>query len=126
MLGLGYGDFYSRKIPVPINNSGDIVFSQREFSPSFVTHLDANFFASPFGNDKLNNLKIGTGASLMYVYDNIGNERADHRITFGVNAIIENEISIQQKYLLGLKAMLQPYLNGDINISLMIKFGKKG
>jgi hypothetical protein len=37
----------------------------------------------------------------------------------GYNVIVENEITVAKKYLTGLKAMMQPYLNGDINISLM-------
>lgn len=126
LLGVGYGDFYSRKIPQPTNDPNNIFYRKREFSPSFVLHLDANLFASPFGNDKINNLKIGTGISVMYVYDDIEESYETYqRISMGMSAIIENEISIGQKYLLGLKAMLQPYLNGDINISLMLKFGKK-
>jgi hypothetical protein len=77
------------------------------------------------GNDKIYNLKIGTGASLLYVYDDTSLEDEQERLSLGMNAIVENEFSLKNGILLGLKAMMQPYLNGDINISLMLKVGKE-
>ncbi|MEK6476579.1 hypothetical protein WJR50_03555 [Catalinimonas sp. 4WD22] len=125
LLGVGYGDFYSRMVPQPTNDPTHVTYREREFNPSFLTHLDANVFASPFRNDKIYNLKIGTGASLIYVYDNIDSDREEHKVSLGMSAIVENEFSLKNGFLLGLKAMMQPYLNGDINLSLMLKVGKE-
>lgn len=125
LLGVGYGDFYSRKVPQPTNDPDHVTFRKREFNPSFLTHLDVNVFASPFGNDKIYNLKIGTGASIIYVYDNIDSDREEQKVSLGMNAIVENEFSLKNGFLLGLKAMMQPYLNGDLNVSLLLKVGKE-
>jgi hypothetical protein len=39
--------------------------------------------------------------------------------------IVEQEITIAKRNLFGLKAMIQPYLNGDIATSVMLKIGRK-
>lgn len=125
LLGVGYGDFYSRKVPQPTNDPDHVTYRKKEFNPSFLTHLDANILVSPFGNDKTYNLKIGSGASLIYVYDNIDSDREEQKISLGMNAIIENEFRLNNGILLGLKAMMQPYLKGDLNLSLLLKVGKE-
>ncbi|MDF9795633.1 hypothetical protein OKW21_000896 [Catalinimonas alkaloidigena] len=125
LLGLGYGDFYSRKIPQPTSDPNSVVYRKKEFEPVFLTHLDANLFISPLGNDKIYNLKFGTGASLLYLYDDTSLESEKERLSLGINAIIENEFRLRNGMLLGLKTMMQPYLNGDINLSILFKVGKE-
>jgi hypothetical protein len=115
-LNLGYGDskLYDK-------------FNQQK---TFITHLDANLFVSPFGNHRLYNFKLGTGLSLMYVSDNyptryIWYGPPARRASIGGNMIVEQEITIAKRNLFGLKAMIQPYLNGDIATSVMLKIGRK-
>lgn len=114
-LGVGYGDseFYNSTFP------------QR----TFTLHIDANVFVSPFGNRGIYNFKLGTGPSLMYVSDDYeaeGDESLEeNRLSLGFSMVVENEVAISDKYLLGLKMMVQPYLNGDIASTLLLKFGKR-
>ncbi len=99
---------------------------------TFTTHLDGNVFLSPFGNHRGYNLKLGTGLSLMYVSDAYpggdgwyGRPSPDRRASLGYSMIVEQEVSIGKKGLFGLKAMIQPYLNGDIASTVMLKVGRK-
>lgn len=91
-------------------------------------HLDINAFASPFGNKGIYNFKVGTGPSLLYVRDLLNSGTftpavQENRLTVGFSVIIEQEVRIRQHYLLGLKFMTQPYLNGDIVHTLSLKAG---
>ena len=99
-------------------------------------HIDPNIFFSPFGNQGIFNLKIGTGASFMYVNDvymtsfssGFGSEdRADYnfesRYSIGANMIVEPEIRMGRS-LISVKAIIQPYLNGDISSGVTVKFGR--
>lgn len=114
-LGIGYGDskFY------------DSNFSQR----TFTVHVDANVLVSPFGNRGIYNFRLGTGPSLMFVSDALPGTpetiQRESRISLGLSMIVENEIAVSDKYLIGLKMMIQPYLNGDIANTLLLKVGKK-
>lgn len=113
-LGIGYGDseFY------------DSTFPQR----TLTLHIDANVFVSPFGNRGIYNFKLGTGPSLMYTLDTYqrrDNTIREDRLSLGFSMIIENEVAILDKYLLGLKMMVQPYLSRDIASTLLLKFGKR-
>lgn len=120
-LGIGYGDqkFYYN----PTYNYKNL------HQQTFTTHLDGNVFVSPFGNDRLYNLKLGTGLSLMFVSDNPWRENdpswQEERISLGLNMIMEHEFMLSKKSLIGLKMMIQPYLNGDISSTLLLKLGKK-
>ena len=100
------------------------------------TYIDPNIFFSPFGNQGNFNLKLGTGASFMYVNDvylisyesGFGIEdRADYffesRYSIGVNMIVEPEFRIGRN-LISLKAIIQPYLNGDISSGITVKYGR--
>ena len=97
----------------------------------YYTHLDANVFASPFGNTGVYHFKIGTGPSLLYVRDITPGEAFDptdeieNRFTLGFSVILEQEVQIRQRFTLGLKFMTQPYLNGDIVHTLNLKFGTR-
>ncbi|MBD0255681.1 MAG: hypothetical protein ICV83_08170 [Cytophagales bacterium] len=117
-LNLGYGD--------------DEWYSDYPWQRTFTTHLDGNVFLSPFGNHHRYNLKLGTGLSLMYVADSYlaGDQgflgrRPDRRASLGYSLIVEQEIAVGKRGLFGLKTMIQPYLNGDIATSVMLKVGRK-
>ena len=122
-LGLGHGDsqWYENEMYSTLSTLNS------------TAHLDGNLFVSPFGNDRPYHLKIGTGASLMYVrdqfYSNVyGFSQVDdgpeHRLSLGASIILEQEVRIKKRYHIGLKAMIQPYLNGDIANTLLIKVGR--
>lgn len=103
-----------------------------------VVQANLNLFLSPFGNDKRNNFKIGGGLSYAFTNDvRIIAERfengvsvdrdtqIDERRALGANAILENETMVGKRYLIGLKAIVQPYFNGDITSGFFVKFGLK-
>ncbi len=128
LLGVGYGDVGPRYYRVALDNNGNYITEKRIINPSFTTHIDGNVFVSPFGNHRVYNLKLGIGISLMYVSVHRGTysyPAVERRVSLGYNAIVEQEVTVSKQYLLGLKTMVQPYLNGDINLSLMLKIGKK-
>ena len=122
VLGLGYGDTYW--------------YNRHELSARYgrdaTVHLDANFFFSPFGNNHLYRLSIGTGPSLMYVRDQAYyrygiTEQYDvpnHRLSLGASVIVGQSIRVSPRYRLGLKAQFQPYLNGDGAVTLLFKVSK--
>jgi hypothetical protein len=113
-VGIGYGDS-------EIYNS---TFPQR----TFTVHLDANVFVSPFGNRGVYNFKLGTGPSLMYVLDTCRRRESsirEDRLSLGFSMMVENEVAISDNQMVGLKMMVQPYLNGDIASTLLLKFGKR-
>ncbi len=101
-----------------------------------------NLFISPFRNNRKNDLRIGAGISLYNIaeayvqgYRSVheewqpvyGEELAtweyDKRTSFGWNIIVEDTYTIKEKFLIGIKAFTQPYLNGDINSGFMGKVG---
>ncbi len=128
LLGMGYGDIGPRYYRVAVDNNGNYIRQERNIEPAFVMQADGNVFVSPFGNDKRYNFKIGTGLSLMYVEDTYGRfigSSMERRVALGGNAIVEQEVTLAKKYLLGLKTTMQPYLRGDLNFSLLLKVGKK-
>ena len=100
-------------------------------------HIDPNIFFSPFNNQGVFNLKIGTGASFMYVNDvymrsfgpGMGGseDRADYdfesRYSIGANMIVEPEVRMGRS-LFSIKAIIQPYLNGDISSGITFKYGR--
>ncbi len=122
-VGIGYGDTQW--------------YDPDEFSTLFsrdaIVHLDGNAFVSPFGNDKLYQLKLGTGPSVMYVRDESyrdytgfiwRRESLEQRFSLGASMIVEQEVRLRQSYTAGLKAMFQAYLNGDVSPTLLVKMGK--
>ena len=122
-LGLGHGDsqWYDNELYSTLSTLNS------------TAHLDGNLFVSPFGNDRPYHLRIGTGASLMYVRDQfyartLGFSKVDdgpeHRFSLGTSIILEQEVRIKNRYHLGLKAMMQPYLNSDLAHTLLIKLGR--
>lgn len=106
-------------------------------------HADLNVFVSPFGNHRRNNLKIGTGLTTMQANVSYMNGRrivyneqtkelteveyygTETRRTTGFSMIIEDELSIGEKYLIGLKLLMQPYSNADILVGFNFKLGIK-
>ncbi|MCU0390793.1 MAG: hypothetical protein MUE81_06710 [Thermoflexibacter sp.] len=106
-------------------------------------HADFNLFVSPFGNQRINNFKIGTGFTVMganitssfgrrMIYDEgrkvfitMEDIRSESRRATGVSMIIEDEISVSKRLILGLKILIQPYSNADILSGFVMKFGFK-
>ena len=97
-----------------------------------------NIFVSPFKNTRRNDFRAGAGISLMNVADAFQNEAEcgvgpeqtpfchfDSRNSFGYNIIIENTYLVTQKFLAGLKLFTQPFVNGDLNSGITLKFGLK-
>ncbi|MFA0963447.1 hypothetical protein AB9P05_16705 [Roseivirga sp. BDSF3-8] len=99
---------------------------------------NTNLFISPFGNTRVIDFRVGGGLSY-YVVSDITTQSTscgpngcfvdeynyDRRREFGFNIITELAYQLNESYLIGLKLYTQPYLNGDINSGLMVKFGVK-
>jgi len=101
-----------------------------------------NCFLSPFGNQKKNNFKIGTGISFIHIretvvtyFDNFppyyDNPRqlyeVNKRQLASYNLVIDDEIVLGDKYLIGVRLMMQPYRvqTGDTFWGLLFKCGIK-
>jgi len=97
-----------------------------------------NIFISPFKKNRKNNFRIGSGVSIMNISDSyhytqvcaVGIEQTppyhfDKRNSSGFNIIIEDTYSIKDRYLIGMKFFIQPYINGDLNSRVLLKFGFK-
>jgi len=101
-----------------------------------------NIFISPFRNNRKNDLRIGGGISVYNIaeaytqsYISMCEEwvpfygeyiigwEYDKRTSFGWNIIIEDTYTIAGKFLVGVKAFTQPYMNGDINSGFIGKIG---
>ncbi len=94
-----------------------------------------NIFVSPFKNNRVNDLRIGGGISVYNIFDVYlssihyldGMEFKDYttvkETTFGGTVIIEDTFNVKDKYFIGAKVFMQPYVNGDINSGFMAKFG---
>lgn len=105
-------------------------------SSSFIQG-NANIFFSPFGNNKKNDFRIGTGLSFMNISDVYMESseylngstlymvyKFDNKNPFGVNIILEDTYSITEKLILGVKVFTQPY-TGNINSGILLKIGVK-
>ena len=106
-------------------------------------HGDLNVFISPFGNQRRNNFKLGTGFTAVYANvtaqtgkRNVYNEETrtiteveyfntETRRTTGFSMILENELSVTERFLLGAKVLVQPYSNGDILAGFTFNIGMK-
>jgi hypothetical protein len=124
--------FLSNSVALNVGYGDDKWYSDYPWQRTFTAHLDGNVFLSPFGNHHRYNLKLGTGLSLMYVADGyltgdqgFPGRRRDRRASLGYSMIVEQEIAVGKRGLFGLKTMIQPYLNGDIATSVMLKVGRK-
>ena len=103
------------------------------------TQGNLNIYLSPFKNSRRNDFRIGAGLSYYKVsdaliqlanYDRQGNlVQANYllevRDSFGGNIILEDTHTIKERFLVGLKLFIQPYLNGDINSGVLLKIGVK-
>lgn len=96
-----------------------------------------NIFISPFKNNKLNDFRIGGGFAFYNISDVyvssirfVDGEQQKYyttteETTIGGSIIIEDTFNINGRFLIGMKAFMQPYTNGDINSGIMVKFGVK-
>jgi hypothetical protein len=114
-----------------------------EYKVSLYGQGNLNLFFSPFNNHRKNDFRIGTGLSfygLKEIYPNYfayaeaiyykNHPLPDKlysykRNSFGYNLIIENTYTIKKKILIGAKAFVQPYNNGDMNAGILLKLGVK-
>lgn len=146
---LGTGDMrtinFENEINYKINNyfssSFTLNFGYSDygvFKTSTYFQGNLNVFISPFKNNKKNDFRIGTGLSIMNVFDSyyiphddgvVLNQSSayyfDKRNSSGLNIIIEDTYSFKGKYLIGLKLYSQPYFNGDLNTGILLKIGLK-
>ncbi|MEM1325818.1 MAG: hypothetical protein AAGI23_07690 [Bacteroidota bacterium] len=146
---LGSGDLYAVMLENELNHtlndyftlSGNIGYGRSNngvFEAASFLQGNANIFFSPLKNIRRNDLRIGGGLSYCNISDAFqvsglfrdgGQELAvyalDQRTALGFNIIIENTIDLSDRFLLGIKAFTQPYLNGDINSGILMKFGVK-
>ncbi|NPA35603.1 MAG: hypothetical protein GXO47_02025 [Chlorobi bacterium] len=129
-----------------VDDSGNIVYSSTEILnwPHYGSFLQGNIniFISPFRNNRFNDFRIGAGISVYnmseaYVqgYSSVPDEWRpvygdyfvtwddDKRTSLGWNLIIEDTFIFKEKFLIGVKAFTQPYINGDINSGFMGKLG---
>jgi hypothetical protein len=129
-----YNQYFANSISL---NCGRSIFGLYE--SSFFIQGNLNIYISPFGNDNKNDLRFGTGLSYynisdnyeqIPVYDNNGQLiHADHefsnRNAIGFNIIVESSHMITERFMMGLKFFVQPYLNGDINTGILLRLGFK-
>lgn len=124
-----------------VTTSGSLGFAKSDYGvgeiASFI-QLNSNIYLSPFKNTRRHDFRIGTGISWYSVSDvyqsysvhqnNVlvySEYEFENRKSFGFSFILENTYRFKGKYLIGVKLMTQPYLNGDINSGVLIKTGIK-
>ena len=107
--------------------------SSSGFSAYFEGNL--NIFISPFRNNRINDFRIGGGLSVYNVYDNYlqsvhyvdGIHYKDYytrkETALGWTLIFEDTFAVNDKLLIGAKAFIQPFFNGDINSGFTAKVG---
>jgi len=143
---LGSGDILAgtleNELNYKINNtfstSGSLAFGKSKYDrygAATFFQLNVNIYLSMFPRMIRNDFRIGTGLSYysvssarVSIFQLPGeSERISYRFeddnTLGLNVILENTYSISKKLLIGAKAFIQPYINGDINSGLLLKFG---
>lgn len=79
-----------------------------------------NAFGSPFRNNRQTDFRMGGGLSFYRL--NRGGAYATHS-AFGLNLILENSYMVNERFFIGVKAFVQPYLNNNINYSILLKAG---
>lgn len=87
--------------------------------PNFY-QLNLNAFVSPFRNNRKNEFRIGTGLN-GYMIDEWSNYET--RRAIGFNLILEDRYMINERLFVGAKLFAQPYLNGNWNSGVVLKFG---
>jgi len=146
---LGTGDMqttmFENEINYKISNffaaSCNIAYGKSDkgvsISASFI-QMNLNTYISPFKNNKKNNFRIGAGIS-RYTASDVSStgdlvengeivgpfNEFEKRVSIGLNIIIENTYDITEKLMVGGKLFTQPYINGDLNSGILVKFGVK-
>jgi hypothetical protein len=145
---LGSGDMRTIMVENEINYSSNMFLTfaistgygksdQGVYETSSFIQGNANIFLSPFGNNKKNDFRIGTGFSYLnvsnvYIKSSelingtlLYNEyQFENRNLIGMNIILEDTYSITERLILGLKVFTQPYI-GNINSGILLKIGVK-
>jgi hypothetical protein len=115
--------------------------NEEEYGMAVYRQGNINLFLSPFKNTVKNDFRIGTGISFYKVSEAhyglftstdgllwqpvVSTMRFYTRHSLGYNLIIENTYTIKKKILIGAKAFIQPYNNGDMNAGILLKLGVK-
>lgn len=124
---------------IKTSSSLSIAFGRSDQGISESTSFaQANFvtFYSPFGRQDRSDFRVGIGASaykvsesyvlFSLIQDNVILE-FDHflerRSSLGLILAVEKSWQLSGSTLLALKAFTQPYLNGDTNSGILLKFG---
>lgn len=110
------------------NNSKNGYFSNNSFIAKNSTFAAANIFISPFGNNKYNNFKIGTGlAFILQTTSSFVDPRNiiinEPENTIGINLIVEDEQIIFSRFLIGGKLYINKNLNNSTLIGALVKIG---
>lgn len=108
-------DYFTIAPSIILNHDSDSDFELPDF---FQANLNA--FVSPFRNNRRNDFRMGSGLSFYRL--NKGASYAT-RSAFGLNLILENTYMINDRFVIGIKAFIQPYLNKDINYGILLKAG---
>ncbi len=130
-LNIKLNKYFSSSISINLGRSNRGVFETSSF-----TQGNLNIFISPFKNTGRLDFRIGTGLTYYNISDAyissqywvnrvlINNScKFDNRNSFGYNVVIESSFLITDRFLVGVKAFTQPYINGDINSGAMLKLG---
>ena len=132
-LNLRLNQYFTSSISINFGRSNNGVSKTASFVQGNI-----NIFVSPFKNIKRFDFRLGTGLTyynISYVYESsrqyengilvdVDYEFDNHK-ALGFNIIIENTYLLTDKFLVGVKLFTQPYINGDINSGIMLKFGLK-
>ena len=115
-----------------LNSSGGNNSKNGYISNNFIaknsTFAAANIFISPFGNNKYNNFKIGTGLAFILQtttgFTGSGNILINKpENTMGINLIVEDEQIIFSRFLIGGKLYLNQNMNSSTLIGALVKIG---
>ena len=141
MRTINFENEFNNKFNPHFSNSISLNFGRSNWgvgeTASFIQG-NLNIYWSPFKNNKRNDFRLGTGVSFFNISDAYMSFESyngtqlidkdyvfDNRYSVGVNMIIENTYSINDRFILGLKLFAQPYISSDINSGAMLKFGLK-
>lgn len=115
-LNIKWTDYFTVAPSIVLNHNNNSFNS--DFANFFQANLNA--FGSPFRNDRRNEFRIGGGLSF---YKLNGGTSSATKSSFGVNLILENRYMIKERFFIGIKAFIQPYLNKELNSGILLKAG---
>lgn len=102
---------------------------QQNYDYEFYSHeplflqLNLNAFASPFGNDRRFDFRIGAGPSYYHFFSNDSDYNGHNGLGFSLAT--ESSYVIKRDAFLGLKIFRQKYLNNHVFWGVLLKIGAK-